>query len=200
VTEAANGPIEYAVTSLSSLDDEKYSSLKDRVFERLANFECSRSSHLQEYARSAVHRWEEHGHSKAYVFVSAVEDDIDVPAFFSVGMATLDLSEASAASKKKIMGNISLEQTGAFSIAELARSDRYSSSQLPGTVILDEAKEVIRRARGYVGGRFLVVDSRPSVFESLYQPQGFKKIGLAKPPIGMEDSDFVTSCCVIKDW
>lgn len=198
--QAANGPIEFDVTSLSSLDDEKYAPLKKRVLERLQNFECSRSPHLQDYARTAVHRWERHGHSKTYVFISAFEDDIDVPAFFSVGMATLDLSEVSKTLRKRIMGDFSVEQTGAFSIAELARSDDYTASQLPGTVILDEAKEVIRRARGYIGGRFLVVDSKPAVFDTLYKPQGFKQIGLAKAPKGMEDSDFVTSCCVIKDW
>lgn len=98
------------------------------------------------------------------------------------------------------MGNITQEQTGAFCITELARDDNFSTVQIPGSLILDEAKNVIREARGYIGGRYLVVDSQREVFESLYAKHGFKEIGLAEKPRGMEDSDFVTSCCVVKDW
>ena len=98
------------------------------------------------------------------------------------------------------MGDISFEQTGAFSIAELARADDFSNAQLSGATILDEAKSVIKKARGLIGGRFLVVDSRKDIFDRLYEPAGFRLVDIAEPPQGMEDVDFVTSCAVIKDW
>jgi len=188
------------VASLSSLDDDKYRPLLERVMERLSEFKCDRSEHLQDYARSAVKKWENHGHSRTYVFIAAQGDDIVVPAFFAVGMNVLNLSNASRSAKKKLMGTISQEQTGAFCITELARSDDFTSEELPGSTILDEAKNVVREARKYVGGRFLVVDSQDAVFESLYSKHDFKRIGLAEAPRGMEGSEFVTSCCVIKDW
>lgn len=148
-----------------------------------------------------MHRWEQHGHSRTYILLSVdPSGKFLVPGFFTVGMTSLDLTAASNSVRKKLMGDISTDRTGAFSIAELARSDAFTNADLPGTVILDEAKSVINRARGYIGGRFLVVDSRPKIFEQLYQPAEFRHIGTAATPIGMEDSEFVTSCAMIRDW
>lgn len=180
--------------------DPKYQTLYGRVKERLQEFKCSRSAHLEKYARNAVDRWERNGHSRTYVFLTAKGDDIDVAAFFAVGMNVISFSAISKSKKKLLMGDFFVEQTGAFCITELARSDDYSPSQLPGSKILDEAKVVVKRAREYVGGRFLIVDSRREVFNGLYSKHDFKEMGLATPPAGMESEDFVTSCCIIKDW
>lgn len=200
MTDQSGGTLDYDVVSLDSLADEKYALLRERVMECLREFKCSRSSHLEDYARRAVSLWEAHGHSRTYVFLAPHGDDIAVPAFFAVGMNVLSFENATPSAKKKLRGSISQDQTGAFCITELARHDDYSSEQLPGSVILDEAKSVVREARKFIGGRYLVVDSTEAVFESLYSNYGFKKIGLKEPPKGMEDLEFVTSCCVIKDW
>jgi hypothetical protein len=199
VSEAPSERLDYEVFPLSLLLQERFGNVSRIVKERLAAFNCKRSPHIQEFARGAVHRWEKHGHSRTYVLLTG-EVDFQVPGFFTVGMTSLDFSRASRRTRERLMGDISMEQTGAFSIAELARSDDFTNAQLPGSVILDEAKAVISRARAWVGGRFLVVDSRQEIFDRLYQPAGFKQIDVATPPIGMEDTSFVTSCAVIKDW
>ncbi len=196
----APGIIGYDVFALAEIQNEKYQLLAETVSERLSQFKCQKSSHLQRFARSAVTKWESHGHSRTYVIVVAKEETIDVAGFFTVGMTALNLENASRSVRNRLMGNISMEQTGAYSIAELARSDDYTSEQLPGATILDEAKAVIRRARSYVAGRFVVVDARHEVFEHLYEPAGFRKIDVATPPAGMDDVNFVTACAVVKDW
>lgn len=199
----SGGPAEritYDVFALADIRQEKYRVLAEAVDQRLSEFRCERSAHLQDFARVKVRKWEAHGHSRTYVIVTAREDSIDVAGFFTVGMTALNFENASKSLKKTLMGDVTLSQTGAYSIAELARSDEYSREQLPGATILDEAKSVIRRARNYVAGRFVVVDARPEVFDSLYAPAGFKKIDVAKPPIGMGDVPFVTACAVVKDW
>jgi hypothetical protein len=193
--------ISYSVFALSDLEDPKYQPLRDAVMARLAEFDCSRSTHLQTFARKKVHDYESHGHSRTYVLVSPDDDEgIDVPAFFTVGMTSLDYREVSGTMKKKLNGNITVEHTGAYAIAELARSDRYTKAQLPGEVILDEAKEIIRQSRQLIAGRFLVVDAQEKVFEALYKPAGFSRLAVAEAPKSMPDGEFVTGCCVIKDW
>lgn len=200
MSSAGSERIQYDVFALADVQQEKYAVLAERVNDRLSAFRCERSPHLQKFARSSVRKYEAHGHSRTYVLITPVADGIDVAGFFTVGMTALNLSQAEGSVRKKLMGDISLEQTGAYSIAELARSDDYSAAQLPGVTILDEAKEVIKRARNYVAGRFLVVDAREEVFERLYRPAGFRKVDVAKPPRDMEDVSFVTACAVIKDW
>lgn len=197
---ATGEPIEYDVFALADFAGDSYTALRERIDECLATFECERSEHLQSFARGGVKNYEKHGHSRTYVLVTSTGADIDVAGFFTIGMTSLDLSKASKTSRAKLMGNVSMEVTGAYCIAELARSDRYTSTQLPGRVLLDEAKQVVSRARSLVAGRFIVVDAQEVVFESLYKNAGFKRVDLAKPPLGMEDRKFVTACCVIKDW
>lgn len=193
--------LSYDVFSLASIrGDEQLTVLDTAVRESLSKFECGRSEHLQRFARERVDHWEAHGHLRTYVMIVPTADGIEVAALFAVGMAMLDLTQAADRTKRRLMGNVTTERTGAYSIAELARDDRYSSAQLPGPVILDEAKNIIKKAQPLVGGRFVVVDSRLEVFEHLYQPAGFRQIGVAEPPRGQEEHDFVTSCCVIKDW
>ena len=190
----------YEVFPLAVVLEPRFKTVGVAVRARLDSFECANSPHIQEFARQKVHMWERHGNSRTYVLISELDGEIDVPAFFTVGVAMLDLQRATGSNRKKLMGDVSMEQAGAFSIAELARSDKYTPAQLPGSVILDEAKEVVKRARGYIGGRFLMVDSQPIIFDKLYAPAGFKKLDVATPPKGMEGTEFVTSCCVIKDW
>lgn len=201
MSDTADELIAYDVVALSELEDPSYEVLKVAVRQALDRFECGRSGHLQEFARSNVHKYERHGHSRTYVFITPVEGDgIDVPAFFTVGMTSLDLSKATNSQKKRLSGDISMDTTGAYSIAELARSDRYKNSQLPGSAILKEAMHVVRQARVHVGGRFAVVDARKEVFDQLYEPAGFKRLHVTDPPIGMESIDFLTACCVVKDY
>lgn len=200
MTGSADERIQYDVFALADVQDEKYHVLADRVNERLAEFACSRSPHLQNFARSDVHKYEAHGHSRTYVLITPIGETVDVAGFFTVGMTALNLSKAGSSARKKLMGNITLDQTGAYSIAELARSDDYTAAQLPGSTILDEAKEVIKRARNYVAGRFVVVDARQEVFDNLYEPAGFRVVDVAKSPGAMQDVKFVTACAVVKDW
>lgn len=193
--------IQYDVFSLASVNGAEYEVLRERVYERLESFECKRSTHLEQFAREKVRRFERHGNSRTYVLIVADgATDIDVAGFFTIGMSSLDLSNTNKALRRKLSGDISIDSTGAFAIAELARSDKYTHSQLPGSVILDEAKNVIRKAREHVGGRFAVVDAQPEIFEKLYKPAGFRKLHIANPPRGMQDKDFITACCVIRDW
>lgn len=201
MTGSNSARISYSVFALADLEDDKYEPLRHAVLARMAEFECSRSTHLQAFARRKVHDYESHGHSRTYVLVCPDDDEgIDVPAFFTVGMTSLDYREVSSTLKKRLNGNITVEHTGAYAIAELARSDRYTRAQLPGEVILDEAKEIIRQSRQLIAGRFLVVDAQRKVFEALYMPAGFRRLSIAEAPLGMPDAEFVTGCCLIKDW
>lgn len=189
--------VEYDVVSLAEL--REYEDLFDHVKQKLQAFRCARSAHLQKFANGDVWKYEKHGHSRTYVFLTPGDGDgIDVPAFFAVGKAVLNFERASNSQRRRLMGDISMEVTGAYSIVELARCDSFTAEQLPGRVILREALDVIEQARRYIGGRYVLVDSQEVVFRKLYEPEGFKHVALAKPPRGMEGKDFVTSALLVK--
>ena len=193
--------LEYDVFSLHSVAAPEYAVIRQLVLDSLSRFECAKSPHLENFARNSVLKYEQNGNSRTYVLVTFSDSgDLDVAAFFTVGMASLDFSKLSNSAKKKLMGDVSKEVSGAYAIAELARSDSYSSSVLPGSMILDEAKKVIFDAHKHVGGRLVVVDTQQVIFDTLYKSAGFRRLHVTKPPKGMEDKDFITAGCLVRDW
>ncbi|WP_159623428.1 hypothetical protein [Ruania rhizosphaerae] len=190
-------PIPYDVASLEDL--KAYPDLLAHVERRLSTFPCSRSEHLERFAQGGYRGYEKHGHSRTYVLLTpSTAHEIDVPAIFSVGQTSVDFSQASSSLRKRLMGNYSQDRTGAYLIAELARSDDYGSADLPGRLLLEEAMAAIGAARQHVGGRYVLVDSQTGVFEHLYEPYGFRRLGLCDPPRGMEGKEFMTSVMVLK--
>ena len=193
--------VPYFVIPLQTLLLPEWEDLAAQVFTSLATFECARSKHLQDFARRDHLKYEAHGHSRTYFLVTnSSQQPLEVIAFFTVGMATLNFGKVQSKTlKSKLLGNITTTEAGAYSIAELARSDKYTSQQMPGATILQEAKNVIRQARQHVGGRYLVVTAQPAVFRSLYEPAGFAAIHSAEPPRAMPGMHFVAGCCQIRD-
>jgi hypothetical protein len=194
------GALSYDVFPLSALASDDNSILRDRVKESLATFECSRSPTLEGLARKDVWRRENHGNSKTYLLVTVRDNTVDVAAFFTLGMGAVDLSDVSPSKKKKLLGNFSAQFVAGFLIAGLARSDRYQSDELPGPVILDEAKRVIAHARKRIGGRYAIVDAQPTVFDKVYAPVGFRQVAVANPPRDQPEQSFNTYMMKITDW
>lgn len=191
-------PIEYDVVSLVEL--RAYPDLFEHVVDRLRSFRCARSKHLQDYANGGFWKYEQHQHSRTYVFLTPDGDEsVAVPAFFSVGKASLDFSAVTRSTRQRLAGGISVETTGAYLIAELARCDSFTTEQLPGNVILREALDVIHQARRHIAGRYVLVDSQEVAFRRLYEPAGFRHLKLATPPKGMDDKQFVTSVLRVRD-
>lgn len=192
--------IDYDLVSLSSLDSDENLALRQRVNESLGEFSCTKSPTLERLARKDLWRREGHGSGRTYLFLTYQRDTIDVAGFFTVGMGAVDLSGVSNSARKKLLGDFSAHYVAGFLIAGLARSDSYAGDQLPGSVILDEAKRVIANARIHVGGRYVIVDAQPAVFEKLYQPVGFLDVKVANPPLDQSDQIFRTYMMKIKDW
>lgn len=200
--------LEYEVFSLAELrengDDDV---LMLAVKEQLKSFRCSRSSWIQHFISRTVFEYEDAGWARTYVFLSPSDDGgILVPAFFSIGLTSFsrepnqDLSKTKA---NKLLGSRPNSRDGivaCFCLAELAREDSVSREDLPGSVILDEAKSVISSVQRQCGGRLVALDARPSIFEVLYEPAGFKKIGTRPSPNDTEEEDFVVAACKIGNW
>ena len=146
-------------------------------------------------------RHETHGNAKTYLLLTNYSHQPpDVAGFFTVGLQSLSFDKLNNSTKKKLSGNFSYDQAGAYLIAQLARSDRYTTEQLCGATILKEAFRIIASAKTFIGGRFLVVDFQEVIFQKLYEPHGFKRLYTANPPRSMPDSEFVTAGCLIKDF
>lgn len=189
---------EFICVSLNTLSDSKYGQLRALVEEQLAYFQCSNSEHHQEFARTKLLTADNNGISRSYVIIHQGSDlQLSVAAYFIVGLRALSLQNLSKSQRTKLMGNWPSNTLGAYYIAELARSDNFSSKDLSGTQILDSAIGVVRSARALIGGRMLMVDSKELVYSRLYSPVGFTKIGSAPGPIG-SDQELVTSVLMYK--
>lgn len=200
--------LNYAVIPLSAIRDGQSPRLADAVTESLKSFKCSRSKHIQEFITGNVLDLEDGGWVRTFVFLAPTgEDGICVPAFFAVGLTAVQMADEDGKvrgnAKKRLLGGTPQLRSGivgSYCITDLARSDEYTSQDLPGSLILDEAKKVIRDVQSQCGGRIITVDARPKVFHSLYEPQGFKRLDTRVSPNDDEDDEFIVACCSIKNW
>jgi hypothetical protein len=65
---------------------------------------------------------------------------------------------------------------GCYVVGEICRSSRYSSEQIGGVTMLEDCIQTIRQAHAVAGGRCVIVESRRSVFESMYAKLGFDEM------------------------
>jgi hypothetical protein len=192
--------MEYDTISLQALESPEYASIRTDVMASLEKFECKRSPHLENFARSKVWDYESSGMSRTYVLTTVLPENVlEVAALFTIGLTTFDFTKLEKSVKKKLLGKISLEIGGAYSIAELARSDKYTNQDLEGMTILNEASKVILNAQTIVGGRYVIVDAQAKIHDTLYSKAGFRVLHPAIAPLTMADKEFFTGACIVRD-
>lgn len=162
-------------------------------------FCCEKSKYHVDFLQEKAKDHTLHNKSRTYVMVdrNALFNYMDtgdgadciIAAFFTIGISSILLSDEriSAKRRKKLKTHTFArdDTIRCFVIGELCRSDAFSSTELPGLVILDECLGVIARAQDIVGGRIVLVDSRRKVLDSLYVKRGFQELR----PAGSKTAD-----------
>jgi hypothetical protein len=158
-------------------------------------FECERSPHHTDFIRNKAKGNELSGASRTYLLInSAILDKtaeygvvseeckpVDfIAGYFAIGLSSLDLSNDGFSNKqrKRLRSGAYTKDgvLGCYVIGEVCRSSHYSEKDLPGTAILEDCVQVIRRAHSIAGGRCVIVESRKSVFDSMYAKLGFDEM------------------------
>lgn len=154
-------------------------------------FVCSKSSYHVDFLRRKAPEHSERNVSRTYAIidVDALDDAVRgvggyaniIAAYFTIGISSIVFDSHDVVSKKlrgKLEGGLVKrdESVGCFVIGEICRNDGFDRASLSGELILDECLGIIMEVNAAIGGRFVLVDSRETLLESLYAKRGFRKL------------------------
>lgn len=173
------------------------SSLLTSALSKCVNgFACERSSYHAEFLRETAPKHHDEDISKTYLMVNSdvLADVVSgnpnadtsklVIAYFTIGLSSIVLSKHGIGKNKqdRLRGRMFRrdEAIGCFVIGSLCRSDEYTRDQVPGSLVLKECLAIIKDVQKMIGGTLILVESRRSVFRSIYEKAGFEEIYVSK--------------------
>ena len=181
----------------------------ERIRESLGTFSCKRSSNIEDFIHGNMENSERWGESRSFLILEKGTDRL--LGFFTLGLTTVSWNDVqdsdawrqgvSGKKRKRMAKGLRVRDghIGVYTIGELARADGVSSEELPGMALLDEAVNCILAARSRVGGRFVLVDSRPVLYERLYSRVGFTEFSRRESPNNNETEEFIVSLLFLGD-
>lgn len=170
--------LDYLVFSLSELIVMlKHSESGMKNLEKvLEKFSC-REKDVENFLRYKAIKFEEIERGKTFLIINnglfEKEGDIDVVAFFTTGMTTLDLSNLSKNKRKVLLGgHPNHDNIPAFLIGQLGRNKKYSHNELSGKILLKECFSQLKEAQKVIGIKNVVIECKSELIP-FYEAHGF---------------------------
>ena len=172
---------DYLLLSLGELlEREEYSNL---IKSSLSEFNCKSETDLEDFLSKNAIEYQRNHFGKTFIFVDKQlleEGSISIMAFFTIGLTSLDISGLKKKAKKKLLGSVpgrdNMTSYSAFLIGQLGRADNYTRDDIDGSTILNECYCLIDEIQQKVGGRLIILECRPHLFEKFYSKHDYKKL------------------------
>lgn len=155
----------------------------EKIENAFKKFSCQREEDLENFLVHKAITYQKAEYGKTYLCIDEeklLNGEFAVMAYFTIAQRAVDISEMSAAKRKKVLGahpgRDSIKHVSAFLIGQLGRSDDYTNDDLSGEQILNECYHAISMAAKIVGGKLLILECREHMFSKFYEKQGFKKL------------------------
>lgn len=172
---------DYIVVPLGEILDKGYDN--EKIENAFKKFSCQREEDLENFLVHKAITYQKAEYGKTYLCIDKeklLNDEFVVMAYFTIAQRAVDISEMSAAKRKKVLGahpgRDSIKHVSAFLIGQLGRNDDYTNDDLSGEQILKECYHAISMAAKIVGGKLLILECREHMFSKFYEKQGFKKL------------------------
>jgi hypothetical protein len=202
--------LSYSLVGVGGLDSLSDQNIAQELKAQMRDFECLDTRTVKRFITTdSVYIAEDHGESRTYLAVN--EADNSLIGFFTLGLTSVSwekvtcsdgwsaLSKSKRTKYSKGIRKSTDGYVGVYTIGELARSNRFTHEDFPGTVLLKEAISQVMRAREISGGRFLLVDSLQHLYAALYSNAGFIKIGDREAPDEDDDAQYCVSILTLEN-
>lgn len=204
----------YYVVGVSEFSTHPDSFLVDSLKQQMKGFECDvQSSTIERFVcTDQVYLKEKCGESRTYVMYERPDGESEpvLLGFFTLGVTSLQWETVENSDyylglnnkQKKHLTQFLYgrrDHIGLYTIGELARAKSTPKEKLPGAVILKEALDMVKRAQQIAGGRFVLVDSLPVLYERLYKGAGFEVVDEKKVPGEKGEEDCYVSLLPVEN-
>jgi hypothetical protein len=107
-------------------------------------------------------RYECSGLSRTYLYIAGKDTDLEVAAYFTIAVTSVDYQGISRNMRQKVLGGTpgrdNQDHFGGLLIAQLGRSDGFDKSDITGSEMMEDCEEIIEDARNIIGGRAIYLD------------------------------------------
>jgi hypothetical protein len=142
------------------------------------DFSCEKDLDVETFLKTNAVKYEKIGLSRTYLYIT---DDVyqRIAAYFSVAIAATSFQGISKSRKAKVLGfkpgRDTKDHFGGILIGQLARSDLFDQSAINGKKMIDDAKDIIKQGRYFLGGKIVYLDCKEPLIE-FYQENGYSLV------------------------
>ncbi|MDR0501580.1 MAG: hypothetical protein LBG97_10145 [Coriobacteriales bacterium] len=159
------------------LTDCKYT--KKLLEQMLGEFFCERDKDIETFLHNKAVDYELSGISRTYLYIVSNQksDIVDVAAYFSIALTSINLADASSNRRSKILGKTPgsgfKDDFGGVLIAQLGRNDAFVTSEVNGERIIADCELTIEKGRKWLGGRVAYLDCKKALV-GYYERFGYR--------------------------
>lgn len=150
----------------------------------IQKFYCKKNTDIESFIKTKSIDFEKNNMCRTYL---VLDEDIltesgqfSIIGFFSITTTTLQISSFTNTARRRLFGRFYPKKQNyvpIFLIGQLGRNDIYSSVHMPGETLLDEAINIIHKAKRYIGGQLVLLECQPkSKLIKVYENYGFAEV------------------------
>lgn len=173
--------LEYNLISLGDLLSNDFD--ENKIVSVFEKFSCQFETELEDFLLNDSIKYEKAGFGKTFLFLDSERlknEELSIMAYYTIGHSSVDISNIKGKSRRKMLGSYpgrdNLTNLATFMIAQLGRSDKYSSEDLSGATILSECYNSLSIAAKIIGGNIVSLECREHMYSKFYEKQGYRKL------------------------
>jgi hypothetical protein len=153
----------------------------------LKEFSCTKEPDVESFLQNYAIQYERIGLARTYLYILREGDLSHITAYFSIAITATSFEGISKNRKSRVLGfkpgRNTKDHFGGILIGQLARADRYCSSDINGNEMIDDAEDIIEQGRYYIGGKIVYLDCREPLV-GFYQQNGYTLVTPVPYPNG----------------
>jgi len=150
----------------------------EKLGKMISGFSCSKDSAVEKFLKTNALYFEQEGFSRTYLYITD-ETTPRIAAFFTVAITATSLEGIRTSRRKKILGGKpgrdAKDHFGGLLIAQIGRSDGFSTTDINGAEMIEAAEEIIEKGRYYLGGKVIYLDCESALI-GLYKSNGYELV------------------------
>ena len=175
---------DFVLTPLQERIKDDKPELLEKMIEE---FSCEKDPDVEWFVKNNALNYERKGLSRTYFYLTNLEGKPVIAAYFTLAITATSFEGISKSRKAKVLGfkpgRDTKDHFGGILIGQLARSDGFTSSEISGQEMIEDAEILIEMGRYYLGGKIVYLDCKEPLIE-FYEKNGYATVVQAPYPDG----------------
>jgi len=154
---------------------------------RIKEFSCTKDPDVESFLKNNALYYERKGLSRTYLYIAKDSDKTRIAAYFSLAITATSFQGISKNRREKVLGfkpgRNTKDHFGGILVAQLGRDDKFSSKDINGREMIEDAEDFIEQGRYFLGGQIVYIDCKELLIK-VYQESGYNLVIQTPYPSG----------------